>query len=85
MVDLKVSGECGSCKVAVGQNSVLGKVAVARNEADDMHAQGGVQTQVRRTTAGGAVAIGSRLAANHFWGAPWFQTMPLSITFFKFS
>ena len=31
-----------------------------------MHAQGGVQTQVRRTTAGGAVAIGSRLAANHF-------------------
>ena len=31
MVDLKVSGECGSCKVAVGQNTVLGKVAVARN------------------------------------------------------
>ena len=25
MVDLKVSGESGSCKVAVGQNSVLEK------------------------------------------------------------
>ena len=29
--------------------------------------------------------MGSRLAANHFWGAPWFQNMPLSITFFKLS
>ena len=39
MVDLKVSGQSGSCKVAVGQKTVLGKEPLP--ETDRRHARTG--------------------------------------------